>query len=285
MQTPLYCLKLSCPDKPGIVAAVSGFLFENGANIVESAQFEDHETGYFFMRTGFKPVDNNFDFQLFKRNFEQIALTFGFDYTLRDMADRPRILVLVSTAGHCIADLMYRQAVGDLPGDVVAIAGNHPRDKLETRDLGGIAYHHLPVTRDSRAQQEAQLHALVRETGADLIVLARYMQVLSDDFCKAYPARIINIHHSFLPGFKGAKPYHQAHARGVKLIGATAHYVTADLDEGPIIEQDVERITHADQPVSMVAKGRDIERRVLTRAVTMHCEDRVCLNGTKTVIL
>lgn len=277
--TEKYILRLSCPDRPGIVAAVSGYLFDRRANITASAQFEDPRTRRFFLRTVFTA-----DADL-TEGFKDIAARFDMDWSLRPQALRPKILILVSKAGHCLSDLLYRRAIGDLPADIVAIAGNHPRADLEVRDLGDVPFHHLPLTPDSKAAQEAALRAMIAQTGADLIVLARYMQVLSDDFCRDFAGKIINIHHSFLPGFKGAKPYHQACARGVKLIGATAHYVTAELDEGPIIEQDVERVTHADTPEDMVAVGRDIERRVLTRAVTLHCQDRICLAGGRTVIL
>ena len=274
-----HILKLSCPDKPGIVAAVSGYLFDGGANIVSSAQFEDPETGRFFLRTVFTAPQSIAD------GFAPLAKRFGMDWSMRPETDKPRVIIMVSQAGHCLADLLYRYSIGDLPAEIVAIVGNHPREALEVRDLHDIPYHHLPVTAQTKDTQEAALTKLVNDTHADLIVLARYMQILTDAFCKKMQGRVINIHHSFLPGFKGAKPYHQAHARGVKLIGATAHYVTGDLDEGPIIEQDVERITHIDTPEAMVAKGRDIERRVLTRAVTLHVEDRVMLAGNKTVIL
>jgi len=274
MTTNRHILKLSCPDRPGIVAAVSGYFFEKGANILSSAQFEDPETKRFFLRTVLASNDPDLD-----EGFAKIAHEFDMDWTFRAENDHPRVLILVSKAGHCLGELLYRQSIGDLPASIVAIAGNHPRSALEVRDLMDVPYHEIAN------KDEAALHALVRETKADLIVLARYMQILSNDFCAAYPGKLINIHHSFLPGFKGAKPYHQAHERGVKLIGATAHYVTAELDEGPIIEQDVERITHADTPEMMVAKGRDIERRVLTRAVTLHVQDRVCMAGKKTIIL
>jgi formyltetrahydrofolate deformylase len=274
-----YILKLACTDKPGIVAAVSGYLYEQGANITASAQFEDPESGRFFLRTVFTSKSD------VKAGFSEIAGRFGMDWTLRPETQKPKIIILVSKAGHCLADLIYRESIGDLPASIVAIAGNHPRDALDIRDLNEIPFHYLPVTAATKENQEQALENLINETGADLIVLARYMQVLSDGFCREYAGRIINIHHSFLPGFKGAKPYHQAHARGVKLIGATAHYVTADLDEGPIIEQDVERVTHTATPEDMVATGRDIERRVLTRAVTLHCQDRVCMAGHRTVIL
>ena len=269
-----YILKLSCPDKPGIVAAVSGYFFEKGANILSSAQFEDPETKRFFLRMVLASDNANLD-----EGFEPIAFKFDMDWSFRPESAHPRILILVSKAGHCLGELLYRQTIGDLPGDIVAIAGNHPRSELDIRDLNDVPFHHIA------SKDEAALHKLIATTNADLIVLARYMQILSNEFCTQYAGRIINIHHSFLPGFKGAKPYHQAHVRGVKLIGATAHYVTADLDEGPIIEQDVERITHADAPDMMVAKGRDIERRVLNRAVTLHVQDRVCMAGKKTIIL
>ncbi len=269
-----HILKLNCPDRPGIVAAVSGHFFERGANIASSAQFEDPETGRFFLRT---VLDS--DRADLRDGFAPIAERFGMDWSLRCETDRPRVLILVSKTGHCLAELLYRHAIGDLPADIVAIGGNHKREALDVRDLMDVPFHHIA------SKDESALDRLVQDTSADLIVLARYMQILSDGFCKRHAGRIINIHHSFLPGFKGAKPYHQAHARGVKLIGATAHYVTADLDEGPIIEQDVERTTHADTPEAMVAKGRDIERRVLNRAVTLHVEDRVSIAGHKTIIL
>jgi len=194
------------------------------------------------------------------------------------------VLLLVSKFDHCLSDLLYRWRIGELNMDVVGVVSNHPQSVLNGIDLGAIPFHHLPITKDSKPQQEAQIKAIVTETGAELVVLARYMQILSDDLAAFLSGRCINIHHSFLPGFKGAKPYHQAHARGVKLIGATAHYVTADLDEGPIIEQDVERISHHDSAESLVRKGRDIERRVLSRAVAFHLEGRALSNGSKTVV-
>jgi len=268
-----HILKLSCPDRPGIVAAVSTYLFNAGANILSSAQFEDPDSKSFFMRVEFASDAN------LKSGFGDVASQFGMDWTMRGVDEMPRVLILVSKAGHCLADLLYRQSIGDLPANIVAIAGNHKRDDIEVRDLLDIPFHHI------EAKDEHTLERLVQDTKPDLIVLARYMQILSQDFCAKHAGKIINIHHSFLPGFKGAKPYHQAYARGVKLIGATAHYVTADLDEGPIIAQDVESVTHADVPDVLVAKGRDIERRVLTHAVTLHAQDRVFLAGNKTVIL
>jgi len=282
MSNILHVLTLSCPDQPGIVSRVTGLLFEAGGNIREAAQFEDEETGNFFMRVLFTLAADRLD--VLAEHFGALADGHGMTWSIRH-ADAPRkVLLLVSRFDHCLADLLYRWRIGELPMDVVGIVSNHPRETYEGLDLGGVPFHHLPITRDSKPQQEARIKAVVNDTGAELVVLARYMQILSDDLAAFLAGRCINIHHSFLPGFKGAKPYHQAHARGVKLIGATAHYVTADLDEGPIIEQDVERITHADGPDDLVRKGRDIERRVLARAVRNHLADRVLLNGAKTVV-
>jgi formyltetrahydrofolate deformylase len=273
-------LTLSCPDKPGIVARVSTFLFEAGANIVDAQQFDDKETGKFFMRVVFEAAD----LTAIRDGFAAIGKTFAMDWSLRDSAQRLKVMLLVSKFDHCLADLIYRWRIGELPMDIVAVVSNHGPESLPHVDLTGIAFHHLPVTKETKLEQESALWALVQQTGAELVVLARYMQVLSDGLSAKLAGRCINIHHSFLPGFKGAKPYHQAHARGVKVIGASAHYVTADLDEGPIIEQDVERISHADTPDDLVRKGRDIERRVLARAVRWRIEDRVLLNGRKTVV-
>ena len=209
---------------------------------------------------------------------------FGLDWTLRPAERQRRVLILVSMFDHCMIDLLYRHRIGELPMQVVGIVSNHPRTNLARSEFADIPYHHLPVTRDSKAAQEAAIRRVIEETDAELVVLARYMQVLSDEFSAWLSGRCINIHHSFLPGFKGAKPYHQAHERGVKMIGATAHYVTGDLDEGPIIAQDVEHVSHADTPDDLVRKGRDIERRVLAQAVAWHLQDRVLLNGHKTVV-
>jgi formyltetrahydrofolate deformylase len=203
---------------------------------------------------------------------------------MRRVGEHRRVLMMVSKFDHCLGDLLYRYRIGELPMDVVGIISNHPREVLQISMIGDIPFHHLPVTKDTKARQEAEVKRIIEASGAELVVLARYMQILSDDMSAYLSGRCINIHHSFLPGFKGAKPYHQAHARGVKMIGATAHYVTADLDEGPIIAQDVEAITHADSPDNLVRKGRDIERRVLAQAVTWHLQDRVFLNGTRTVV-
>jgi formyltetrahydrofolate deformylase len=275
-------LTLSCPDKPGIVARVSTFLFGAGANILDAQQFDDQETGQFFMRVVFEP--GAIGLERITADFAAIAKDFAMKWGLRDSAQRLRVMLLVSKFDHCLADLIYRWRIGELPMDVVAVVSNHGPETLQHIDLTGVPFHYLPVTKETKLEQESQLWALIQETGAELVVLARYMQVLSEGLSAKLVGRCINIHHSFLPGFKGAKPYHQAHARGVKVIGASAHYVTGDLDEGPIIEQDVERISHADTPDDLVRKGRDIERRVLARAVRWRIEDRVLLNGRKTVV-
>jgi formyltetrahydrofolate deformylase len=278
-----FLLTFSCVDHPGIVAAVTAFLARNGANIVEAQQFEDTETGRFFMRVVFQFVGSDHSEKVVQ-GFSAVAAEHGLDYSLRPASECKRVLILVSGFDHCLVDLLYRWRLGELPMEPVGIVSNHARDRFRNVDLDGIRFHHLPITKDTKPQQEARIREIVEETGADLVVLARYMQILSDEMSVFLSGRCINIHHSFLPGFKGAKPYHQAHARGVKLIGATAHFVTQDLDEGPIIEQDVERISHADRPDMLIQKGRDIERRVLARAVSFFLEDRVLLNGAKTVV-
>ncbi|KSB88959.1 formyltetrahydrofolate deformylase [Caulobacter vibrioides] len=275
-------LTLSCPDQPGIVAKVSTFLFERGCNILDAQQFDDQETGDFFMRVVFDP--DGADRDALRAEFEALAKGFSMRWTLRDPAERYRVMILASKFDHCLADLVYRWRIGELPMDVTAIVANHPAETYTHVDLSGLPFHHLPVTKETKFEQEAALWKLIQETQTDIVVLARYMQVLSDGLAAKLKGRCINIHHSFLPGFKGAKPYHQAHARGVKVIGASAHYVTGDLDEGPIIEQDVERISHRDTPEDLVRKGRDIERRVLARALRWRLEDRVLLNGRKTVV-
>ncbi len=275
-------IALSCDDQPGITARVAGFLFKRGCNIVDAQQFNDRDTGAFFMRVEFDPRDA--DLSAIRADFESLARGYGMRWTLRGKSTPRKVLMLVSKFDHCLGDLLYRYRIGELHMDVVGIIGNHPQDALKISMAGSIPYHHFPITKDTKAQQEARIKQVVNESGAELIVLARYMQILSDDLAAFLSGRCINIHHSFLPGFKGAKPYHQAYARGVKMIGATAHYVTGDLDEGPIIHQDVEMISHADQPDELVRKGRDIERRVLAEAVRLHSEDRVLLNGTKTVV-
>jgi formyltetrahydrofolate deformylase len=284
MSVARYILTLSCPNRPGIVAAVASHLFEDGGNILEAQQFDDTETDRFFMRLVFNRTDTGRPVDEMRRAFAPLADRFAMSWALRDQAEKRRVMLLVSKFDHCLTDLLYRWRIGELAMTPTAIVANHPRETYPDMDFGPIPFHYLPSTRDSKPQQEAQIWKLVRETDTDLVVLARYMQVLSDDLAGKLAGRCINIHHSFLPGFKGAKPYHQAHARGVKLIGATAHYVTADLDEGPLIEQDVERISHSDTPDDLIRIGRDIERRVLARAVRYHLDDRVLLNGSKTVV-
>ncbi|MDK2766591.1 MAG: formyltetrahydrofolate deformylase [Sphingomonas sp.] len=271
-----------CTDRQGIVAAVAGFLTQSGCNITESQQYNDAITGGFFMRVVFAAPATAVDD--IETRFTALARDWGMDWTFRVNSRPKRVLLLVSKFDHCLGDLLYRRRIGELHMDVVGIVSNHPRAALATSMIGDIPYHHLPITPQTKPAQEAQIKAIVTETGAELVVLARYMQILSDDLAAFLSGRCINIHHSFLPGFKGAKPYHQAYQRGVKMIGATAHYVTADLDEGPIIHQDVEAISHADTPDDLVRKGRDIERRVLATAVHYHLEDRVLLNGARTVV-
>lgn len=279
-----FVLTLSCPDRPGIVSAVSTFLAQNGQNILDAQQFDDVETKKFFMRVVFTAADLAVELSALQTGFTAIAQRFAMEWQMRDRAARRRVMLLVSKFDHCLADILYRWRTGDLDMVPTAIVSNHPRETYASYDFGDIPFHHLPSTKETKPQQEAAIWKLVEDTRTDLVVLARYMQILSDELSAKLSGRCINIHHSFLPGFKGARPYHQAHERGVKLIGATAHYVTRDLDEGPIIDQDVERISHRDTPDDLVRKGRDIERRVLARAVRHHLEDRVILNGRKTVV-
>ena len=283
MATDQHIVTLSCPNKPGIVARVSTLLFLHGGNILEAAQFDDVQTGRFFLRMVFN-LSAGRDAGALIAAFRPLAEEFAMDWQMRPCDERKKVLLLVSKFDHCLVDLMYRWRIGELRMDVVGIVSNHPRETFRTIDFADIPFHHLPVTKDTKAAQEAQIKTIVEESGAELVVLARYMQILSDDLAAYLSGRCINIHHSFLPGFKGAKPYHQAHSRGVKLIGATAHYVTADLDEGPIIEQDVERVSHQDSPDDLVRKGRDIERRVLARAVAFHLDGRALSNGSTTVV-
>ncbi|MER7207758.1 formyltetrahydrofolate deformylase [Streptosporangium sp. NPDC000239] len=275
-----FVLTLSCPDRPGVVAAVSGLLAGRECNIIESQQFGDPVSQRFFMRVQFSsPLSD----AALREAFAALAPDFGMDFKLRDTAVRQRVLVLVSKFGHCLNDLLYRTRSGLLDIDMVGVVSNHPDLRPLTQSYG-VDYHHLPVTPDTKARQEAEILALVEHYQADLVVLARYMQVLSEDLCVKLAGNVINIHHSFLPSFKGAKPYHQAHSRGVKLIGATAHYVTADLDEGPIIEQEVARVNHTHSPEDLAAIGRDVECQVLARAVRWHTEQRVLLDGHKTIV-
>ncbi|WEZ91006.1 formyltetrahydrofolate deformylase [Pseudomonas sp. NyZ480] len=279
-----YLLKISCPATSGIVAAVTTYLAGRACYLSELAQFDDEVTGRFFMRAVFRFNDGvKADIEALRQGFEDVAVPFAMAWELFE-GDRPmRVLLMVSKYDHCLADLLYRHQKGEMDMQVTAIVSNH-LDLRPMAEREGIRFIYLPVTRDTKAQQEAALLKLVEETGTELVVLARYMQILSDDLCKQLSGRAINIHHSFLPGFKGAKPYHQAYERGVKLIGATAHYVTSDLDEGPIIEQEVQRVDHAYLPEDLVAIGRDTETVALSKALKYHLEHRVLLNGDKTVI-
>ena len=273
-----HVLTLSCTDRPGIVAAVAGLLAEHGCNILESQQYGDLDTGRFFMRVEFAGAAEGLPAAL-----AALSPEFALDWQLHDRATRMRVLIMVSRSGHCLNDLLFRVRSGLLDIEVVAVVSNHPDLRPLTQSYG-IDYHHLPVGPGGKAAQEAEVLTLVQHYRADLVVLARYMQILTDDLCAKLQGKVINIHHSFLPSFKGAKPYHQAYARGVKLIGATAHYVTADLDEGPIIEQEVARVDHAQGPEELMAVGRDMENLALARAVRWHAEHRVLLNGDKTVV-
>ena len=279
-----YVLTLSCPDKPGIVYAVSSFLVQHSANILASQQYgEESPDDRFFMRVHFSVPPGGAELAGLERGFSWVAEAFHMTWQLHDRAARIRTLILVSRLGHCLNDLLFRWKIGSLPVDVAGVVSNH-EDFAELAASYRIPFHHVPVTQATKTAAESQLLEVIDGTGAELIVLARYMQILSSEVCKRMEGRMINIHHSFLPSFKGAKPYHQAHARGVKLIGATAHYVTPDLDEGPIIEQDVTRVNHTLSPERLTEAGRDVEAQVLARAVTWHAEHRVLLNGDRTVV-
>ena len=277
-----YILTLSCPDRIGIVHAVSSVLLKHQGNILDAQQFGDSLTNRFFLRVHFE-LPNGVGVAATRSDLDQLAATFSMDLALHDTRQHARLLILVSKQGHCLNDLLFRVGSGQLKAQIAGVASNH-RELEDMVRSQGIPFHYLPITPDTRHSQEQQILELVRKEQIDLVVLARYMQILSTDLCHALQGRAINIHHSFLPSFKGAKPYHQAHDRGVKIIGATAHYVTADLDEGPIIEQDIERVSHRDRPDDLVRKGRDIERRVLARAVRYHLADRVMVNGANTVV-
>ncbi len=279
-----FVLTLSCPDKPGIVYAVSSFLVQHSANIIDSQQYGEPDGGLFFMRVHFSvPLPGQSAAEL-ERDFTWVAEAFHMTWRLHDKHARVRTLLMVSQLGHCLNDLLFRWSSGLLPVDITGVVSNHEvfRDLTESYKL---PFHYIPVTPDSKPTAEASLLSIIDETSTELIVLARYMQILSPEVCKRVEGRMINIHHSFLPSFKGAKPYHQAHAKGVKLIGATAHYVTPDLDEGPIIEQGLMRVDHSYTPERLVEAGRDVEAQVLARAVTWHAEHRVLLNGNRTVVL
>lgn len=281
--TEICVLTLQCNDRRGLVADVATSIAAIGGNIVDAQQYNDRSNGRFFMRVefefsaqeGLEALDELLRARLGDQQME---------CKLRLKSSRQKVLLLVSKFDHCLGDLLYRTRIGELEMDIVGIVCNHPMSALSIGNFEGIPFHHLAVSADTKGEQEARIKQIVDETGTELVVLARYMQILSDDLASFLSGRCINIHHSFLPGFKGAKPYHQAHERGVKMIGATAHYVTADLDEGPIIHQDVEAITHADTPDDLVRKGRDVERRVLAWAVAHHLDGRVFLNGARTIV-
>ena len=279
--TQAYVLTLSCPDRRGIVHAVSGFLLEQGGNIEEAAQFNDHATGLFFMRVRFACADADYD--TLRAALTEFAKPLDMKLRLYSASEPMRTVIFVSREGHCLNDLLFRWKSGLLPIDIRAIVSNH-RDFYQLAASYNVAFHHLPVTAATKAQVEARQLEIIQQEQAELVVLARYMQILSDDLCRQLAGKAINIHHSFLPSFKGAKPYYQAHDRGVKLIGATDHYVTADLDEGPIIEQDVARVDHSMDVDDLTAIGRDTESQVLARAVKWHSEHRVLLNGHRTVV-
>ena len=276
-----YYLTLTCPNKPGIVAAVSTYIFQAGGDIEEAQQFDDKDSKRFFMRVSFScPTDGN----TLRSEFLEIAKRFELTWELRAVKDLKRVLIMASKLDHCLVDLMYRWRIGELPMIISGIVSNHPREVYASIDFADIPFYHLPVTPQTKSAQEAKLLEIVAKSKVDMVILARYMQILSDDLSTKLSGRCINVHHSFLPSFKGAKPYHQAHARGIKLIGATAHFVTSDLDEGPIIEQDVTRVTHGDTPEDLVRKGRDLERTVLSRALRYYLHDRVLINGATSVV-
>jgi formyltetrahydrofolate deformylase len=281
MTTENYYLTLTCPNKPGIVAAVSTYIFQAGGDIEEAQQFDDKASKRFFMRVSFScPTDGN----TLRSGFAEIAKRFELTWNLRAVKDLKRVLIMASKLDHCLVDLLYRWRIGELPMIICGIVSNHPQEVYASIDFADIPFHHLPVTPETKPAQEAKLLEIMADSKVDIVILARYMQILSDDLSTKLSGRCINVHHSFLPSFKGAKPYHQAHARGIKLIGATSHFVTSDLDEGPIIEQDVTRVTHGDTPDDLVRKGRDLERTVLSRALRYYLHDRVLINGTTSVV-
>jgi formyltetrahydrofolate deformylase len=284
MSQQRFVLTFSCPDRHGIVAAVTSFLAEHNYNIEESSQFEDRLEKRFFMRTEFSAANEQAtELEALRTQFSHLASADDMDWQLCDLSDRPKVVVAVSRWGHCLNTLLNKWKVGSLPIDIVGVVSNH-NDMRDLVEWYNLPFYHLPISKDTKPQQEAQILEVMNDTKADFLVLARYMQILSNELCEKLAGRAINIHHSFLPGFKGAKPYHQAYDRGVKLIGATAHFVTSDLDEGPIIEQEVERVSHANSPEQLVEIGHDIESIVLYRAVRWHAERRVLLNGHRTVV-
>lgn len=281
--TDEFVLTLSCPERPGVLHAVTTFLHAHGCDITEHQQFDDTDQGTVFLRTGFTAPAAGTTLHRLRDAFAPVAAAFGMEWRLVDPADRPRVLVMVSKSDHCLADLLYRWRSGSLHAEIVLVVSNH-RDLQPLAAAAGVPFEHVPITAATRTRAEARLLALVEEHRVDLVVLARYMQVLSDDVCERLEGRAINIHHSFLPSFAGARPYHQAYRRGVKLVGATAHYITADLDEGPIIEQEIIRVDHRAGPGRLVTVGRDAECLVLARAVDWHCQGRVLLQGRRTVV-
>jgi formyltetrahydrofolate deformylase len=278
-----YVLTLSCIDRPGIVHAVAGFLVGHDANVTESQQFDDRQVGMVFMRIQFEATKGSLDVGRLRLDFAPVAEAFGMSWQLTDAANRPRVLIMVSKFGHCLNDLLFRVSTGSIRVDVVAVVSNHP-DLAVMADNYGVPFHHVPVEPDRKGEAEEELLRLVGDLRVDLVVLARYMQILSDDLAKRLDGRVINIHHSILPSFKGARPYFQAYDRGVKLVGATAHYVTGDLDEGPIIEQTVARVDHSMTAEYITALGRDNECLALAHAVQWHSENRVLLDGKRTVV-
>ena len=276
-----YYLTLTCPNRPGIVAAVSTYIYQAGGDIEEAQQFDDKDSKRFFMRVSFSC---SVDAQTLRKGFVEIAKRFELNWDLRAVKDLKRVLIMASKLDHCLVDLLYRWRIGELPMVICGIVSNHPKDVYASIDFADIPFYHLPVSSETKPAQEGKLLEIIAESKVDMVILARYMQILSDHLSRQLSGRCINVHHSFLPSFKGAKPYHQAHARGIKLIGATAHFVTSDLDEGPIIEQDVTRVTHGDTPDDLVRKGRDLERTVLSRALRYYLHDRVLINGATSVV-
>lgn len=281
MTSENYYLTLTCTNRPGIVAAVSTYIFEQGGDIEEAQQFDDKASKRFFMRVSFSCIA---DAKTLRDGFIEIAQRFDLIWDLRAVKQLKRVLIMASKLDHCLVDLLYRWRIGELPMIICGIVSNHPREVYSSVNFADIPFYYLPVTPESKSAQEAKLLEIVADAKVDMVILARYMQILSDDLSTQLSGRCINVHHSFLPSFKGAKPYHQAHARGIKLIGATAHFVTSDLDEGPIIEQDVTRVTHGDTPEDLVRKGRDLERTVLSRALRYYLHDRVLINGATSVV-
>jgi formyltetrahydrofolate deformylase len=276
-------LLISCPDRKGEVATIADFVYRHNGNILHADEHADEESGLFLMRVEFDPKDFDIDLNDFGKHFSPVAETFAMQWRLAQSSRRQRAIIFVSKYDHCLVDLLYRHQSGELACDIPLIISNHP-DNQPLADFYKIPYAVVPVSKDNKAQAESQIHALISEHRPDFMVLARYMQILSDEFVHRYPRQIINIHHSFLPAFIGARPYHQAFERGVKLIGATSHYVTKELDDGPIIEQDVVRVSHRDTVEDLIRKGRDLEKMVLSRAVRLHVENRVLIYGNKTVV-